>query len=71
MKRQIRASQEELVDLYARTADGWKLVFSQIPESVASDIWKAGFKTGQNNFSIETETGKRIKEMNRKTLGLE
>lgn len=69
MKRVIKASQgDRLVNLYARTEDGWKLVFKDIPESKAETIWKAGFATGQNNFSIETDEDVRIRELNRKTL---
>ena len=45
----------ELVDVYAKTEDGWKLVFQDISEDVALEIWRAGFKTGKNNFSIESE----------------
>lgn len=69
MKKTIRAQKDELVDLYAKTEDGkWVLIFKQIPESTAETIWKAGFSTGQNNFSIENETGKRVRELNKKTL---
>ena len=44
-----------LVDVLAKTEDGWKVVFKDIPEDVALGIWKAGFKTGENNFSIESK----------------
>jgi hypothetical protein len=44
---------DELVNVYAKTEDGWKLVFKDIPEDIASGIWRAGFKTGENNISIE------------------
>lgn len=43
----------ELVNVYAKTEDGWKLVFKDIPEDIASGIWMAGFKTGENKISIE------------------
>ena len=43
----------ELVDVYVKTEDGWKLVYKDIPEDIALNIWKAGFRTGQNNISIE------------------
>jgi hypothetical protein len=43
----------ELVDVYVKTEDGWKLVFKDIPEDIALEIWRAGFKTSQNNISIE------------------
>ena len=45
----------ELVNVYAKTEDGWKLVFQDISEDVALNIWKAGFQTGKNNFSIESK----------------
>jgi len=70
MKRVIKASHQSdrLVNLLAKTDDGWKYVFKGIPESKAEAIWKAGFATGQNNFSIETDEDIRIREMNQKTL---
>ena len=73
MKRVVRASkEEELVDLLAKTVDGqWVKIFENIPESQAVDIWHAGFVTGQNIFSIENETTRRVRAMNRKTLGLD
>ena len=46
---------KELVDVYAKTEDGWKLVFRDISEDIASEIWMAGFQTGENNFSIESK----------------
>ena len=44
---------KNLVDVYAKTADGWMLVYKDIPEDIALDIWLAGFRTGQNNISID------------------
>ena len=46
---------KELVDVYAKTEDGWKLVFKDIPEDIASEIWMTGFKTGDNKISIESK----------------
>ena len=69
MYKMIKASESRLVNLYAKTEDGWKLVFKDIEESVAAAIWEAGFKTGENKFSIETPEGRRVQEMNRKALG--
>ena len=43
----------ELVDVYAKTADGWKLLYKDIPEDIATELWRVGFRTGQNNISIE------------------
>ena len=45
----------ELVDVYAKTTEGWMLIYKDIPEDIATDIWVAGFKTGQNNISIDCE----------------
>ena len=42
-----------LVDIYAKTEEGWMLIYKDIPEDIALDIWRAGFKTGQNNISID------------------
>ena len=52
----------ELVNVYAKTAEGWMLVYKDIPEDIASDIWMAGFKTGQNNISIERKADKEFLE---------
>ena len=43
----------ELVDVYVKTADEWELLYKDIPEDIALNIWKAGFKTGENKISIE------------------
>ena len=43
----------KLVDVYAKTAEGWMLIYKNIPEDIATDIWLAGFRTGQNNISID------------------
>ena len=47
---------KNLVDVYVKTAEGWKLIYKDIPEDIASDIWMAGFRTGQNNISIERKS---------------
>ena len=44
---------KNLVDVYAKTTEGWMLIYKDIPEDIALDIWLAGFKTGQNNISID------------------
>ena len=46
----------ELVDVYVKTADGWALLYKDIPEDIALNIWRAGFKTGENKISIERKT---------------
>ena len=43
----------ELVDVYAKTTNGWELIYKDISEAIALDIWRAGFRTGQNKISIE------------------
>ena len=43
----------ELVDVYAKTEEGWMLIYKDIPEDIATEIWRAGFKTGKNNISID------------------
>ena len=44
----------KLVDVYAKTMDGWMLIYKDIPEDIALNIWLAGFRTGQNNISIDS-----------------
>ena len=44
---------KNLVDVYAKTIEGWMLIYKDIPEDIALDIWRAGFRTGQNNISID------------------
>ena len=58
----------ELVDVYAKTEDGWALLYKDIPEDIALDIWKAGFKTGQNNISVERKADKEFFERQLKKL---
>ena len=43
----------ELVNVYVKTANGWELLYKDISEDIATEIWRAGFKTGKNNISIE------------------
>ena len=43
----------EFVDVYVKTTDKWELLYKDIPEDIASQIWLAGFKTGENKISIE------------------
>ena len=58
----------ELVNVYAKTEDGWKLLFEDIPEDVASEIWMACFKTGENKISIERKADEEFFERQLKTL---
>lgn len=63
------SNEDELVNLYAETTDGkWVKIFENIPESIALDIWEAGFKTNQNKFFIEKERSKQVRELNRRTM---
>ena len=43
----------ELVNVYVKTADKWELLYENIPEDIALEIWKAGLKTGKHKISIE------------------
>ena len=43
----------EIVNVYVKTTDKWELLYKDIPEDIATEIWRAGFKTGENNISIE------------------
>ena len=43
----------DLVDVYVKTEDRWTLLYNDIPENIALKIWRAGFRTGENNISIE------------------
>ena len=58
----------ELVDVYAKTAEGWMLIYKNIPEDIATDIWSAGFKTGKNNISIERKADRDFFERQLKKL---
>ena len=58
----------ELVNVYAKTEDGWKLLYKDIPEDVASEIWMACFKTGENKISIERKADEEFFQRQLKTL---
>ena len=58
----------ELVDVYVKTANGWELLYKDITEDIATDIWKAGFKTGENKISIERKADKEFLERQLKKL---
>ena len=58
----------EIVDVYAKTAEGWVLIYKNIPEDIALDIWKAGFRTGQNNISIDSDNEEFFKKQTEKLL---
>lgn len=51
-----------LVDVYAKTANGWELIYKDIPEDIATDIWRAGFRTGENKISIERKADRKFFE---------
>ena len=52
----------ELVNVYAKTENGWELLYKDVPEDIALDIWRAGFRTGQNKTSIERKADKEFFE---------
>lgn len=57
------------VNLYAKNVNNeWVLIFNDINEDEALNIWEAGFKTGENRFSIEDSESRRIREMNRRAM---
>ena len=59
---------KNLVDVYAKTAEGWMLVYKDISEDIALDIWRAGFRTGENNISIERKADREFLERQLKKL---
>ena len=42
----------ESVDVYVVTKNGLELLYKDIPEDIALEIWKAGLKTGKHKISI-------------------
>ena len=52
----------KFVDVYAKTAEGWMLIYKDIPEDIATDIWRAGFRAGTNKISIERKADKEFLE---------
>lgn len=71
MKRYVKSSRSDsdLVNLLAQTEEGkWVVIFRDITRKQAHAIWDAGFSTGDNRFSIEDETSRRVREMNERTL---
>ena len=46
----------ELVNVYAKTANGWELLYKDIAEDIATEVWRAGFRTGENKISIERKS---------------
>ena len=58
----------EFVDVYVKTEDGWKLLYKDIPEDIATELWRAGFRTGDNKISIERKADKEFLERQLKKL---
>lgn len=58
----------DLVDVYVKTEDGWKLIYKDIPEDIATDIWRIGFRTGENKISIERKKDREFLERQLKAL---
>ena len=50
----------ELVNVYAKTANGWELLYKDISEDIATEIWRAGFRTGDNKISIERKADRQF-----------
>ena len=48
----------ELVNVYVVTRNGLELLYKDIPEDIALEIWKAGLKTGKHKISIEWKADK-------------
>ena len=61
---------KNLVDVYAKTEDGWELIYKDISEDIALEIWRAGFKTRENKISIERKADKEFLERQLKKLHL-
>ena len=58
----------ELVNVYVKTANGWELLYQDIPEDIATEVWRAGFRTGQNKISIERKADKEFFERQLESL---
>ena len=57
-----------VVDVYVKTTAGWELLYKDIPEDIATELWLAGFRTGQNKISIERKADKEFFERQLKKL---
>ena len=57
-----------LVDVYVKTANGWELLYKDISEDIATELWRAGFRTGENKISIERKADKEFLERQLKKL---
>ena len=58
----------ELVDVYVKTADKWELLYKDISEDIATELWLAGFRTGKNLISIERKADTEFFERQLKKL---
>ena len=58
----------ELVNVYVKTANKWELLYKDIPEDIATDIWRTGFRTGENKISIERKADTEFFERQLKKL---
>ena len=52
----------ELVNVYVKTANGWELLYQDISEDIATELWLSGFKTGKNKISIERKADREFME---------
>ena len=57
-----------LVDVYVKTANSWELLYKDISEDIATELWRAGFRTGENKISIERKADKEFLERQLKKL---
>lgn len=58
----------KLVNVYVKTDDGWMLIYKDISEDIALEIWRAGFKTGENKISIERKSDREFLQRQIKKL---
>ena len=58
----------ELVDVYVKTANGWELLYKDVPEDIALEIWRACFRAGDNKISIERKADKEFFDRQLKKL---
>ena len=47
---------KNLVDVYVKTADKWELLYKNVPENIALQFWRVGFRMGENKISYKTRT---------------
>ena len=58
----------ELVDVYAKTVNGWELLYKDKHEDIATEVWRAGFRPGENNITIERKADREFLKKKKKKL---